>query len=284
MVQGYTVLVRLGVMASAFALLLFCARAAHAQDDYGLVKLPGAPAASAPGAFATAPQAGAPAGYAPQPAPAYGMSPNSYVAAQPYGAYAPPQQLANSDPGYLPAMSAPPGASGYVLGTGDKIKITVFGEDDLSGEYTVDSQGTIRMPLIGQVQATGMTGPQLENSIGSALANGFLRSPRVSTQITTYRPFYVVGAVNRPGEYPYGINMTALKAISLAGGFQEHAVESTVYVRHQDESVEHEMDTSRLAQIQPGDTIRVKKSLFWDTLDVFGPVAGTAAIVSAAGR
>ena len=181
----------------------------------------------------------------------------------------------------LPAMTAPPGASGYVLGTGDKIKITVFGVDDLSGEYTVDSEGTIRMPLIGQVQATGLTGPQLENSIGSALANGFLRSPRVSTQITTYRPFYVVGAVNRPGEYPYGINMTALKAVALAGGFQEHAVESTVYVRHQDQTEEHEMPTDRLSQIQPGDTVRVKKSLFWDAIDVFGPISGTAALAAA---
>lgn len=262
MVRNLALVLRLGVIASAVAMLLFCARAAQAQEDrYGYVQVPGSPTMPAPNA--PAPMA------APVPVP---MAPGpQFAVAQPVSAYG----------SYQPSPMMGPGAAGYVLGTGDHIKITVYGEDDLSGDYAVDSQGTIRFPLIGQVQATGLTATQLENSIGSALGNGFLRSPRISAQITTYRPFYVVGAVNRPGEYPYGINMTALKAVALAGGFADHATESTVYVRHQDESTEHEMDTSQLSQIQPGDTVRVKKSAFWDAMDVFGPISGTAAIAAA---
>lgn len=242
---------RLGVIASSVAMLLFCVRAAQAQEDrYGYVTVPGE---------------------APNPAAPQGGQ--QFAVAQPAVPYG---------GGYAPSPMMAPGAAGYVLGTGDHIKITVFGEDDLTGDYAVDSQGTIRFPLIGQVRATGLTATQLETSIGSALGNGFLRSPRVSAQITTYRPFYVVGAVNRPGEYPYGINMTALKAVALAGGFAVHAVESTVYVRHQDESQEHEMDTRLLSQIQPGDTVRVKTSAFWDAMDIFSPLSGTAAIAAAA--
>lgn len=265
MVRNLALVLRLGVIASAMAMLLFCARAAQAQaigqeDRYGYIAVPGAPTMPTPNM--PAPMAPAPMAAGPQ-----------FAVAQPVSPYT---------NGYQPSPMMSPGAAGYVLGTGDHIKITVFGEDDLSGDYAVDSQGTIRFPLIGQVQATGLTATQLENAIGSALGNGFLRSPRISAQISTYRPFYVVGAVNRPGEYPYGINMTALKAVALAGGFAEHATESTVYVRHQDESTEHEMDTSMLSQIQPGDTVRVKRSAFWDAMDVLSPLSGTAAIAAAA--
>ncbi|MDB5735534.1 MAG: hypothetical protein JWN16_2171, partial [Alphaproteobacteria bacterium] len=148
-------------------------------------------------------------------------------------------------------------AADYVLGTGDKLKLTVFDETDLSGDYTVDSTGFVRLPLIGQVRAAGLTSSQLEGTIGSALAQGYLKSPRVSVAVTTYRPFYIIGAVNRPGEYPYVDHMNALNAIALAGGYTTTAVESVVYVRREGSNEEVEMATDRSTAIHPGDVVRV---------------------------
>src|ERR1700733_4138852 len=91
----------------------------------------------------------------------------------------------------------------YRLGTGDKLKLTVFGQDDLGGEFTVDDQGFIRLPLIGQVKAAGLTIHDFEDAVTSKLADGYLRDPRVSVQVVNYRPFYIIGEVNKPGEYPY---------------------------------------------------------------------------------
>ena len=107
----------------------------------------------------------------------------------------------------------------YVLGPGDKMRLIVFGETDLSGEFTIDGSGFVRLPLIGQVRAAGYTSQQLEAAIGGALAQGYLKQPRVSVEVSTYRPFYIIGAVNRPGQYPYVDHMNALNAIALAGGF-----------------------------------------------------------------
>ena len=118
-------------------------------------------------------------------------------------------------------------------GPGDKIRVTVFGESDLSGEYQVDGSGMVRLPLIGTLRAAGYTAPALEQAIAAALADGYLKYPRVNVEIATYRPFYIIGAVNRPGQYPYVDHMNALNAVALAGGFTDQAVESTLYIRHE---------------------------------------------------
>ena len=141
----------------------------------------------------------------------------------------------------------------------------------------------MRLPLIGQVRAAGSTAMQLESSVGSALARGYLKSPRVSVEVTTYRPFYIIGAVNRPGEYPYVNHMNALNAIALAGGFLPSAVESVIFVRREGSNREVEMATDRSTPIYPGDVIRVHNTFFSDAMNLFSPLtglAGTAALAT----
>ena len=114
--------------------------------------------------------------------------------------------------------SAAPQSSVYRLGTGDKVRVTVFGEDDLSGEFQVDGSGFIAMPLIGQVQAAGLSTNELGSAIATGLREGYLNQPRVSVAVSAYRPFYIIGQVNKPGEYAYVNDMTALNAVAMAGG------------------------------------------------------------------
>lgn len=182
---------------------------------------------------------------------------------------------------YQPADNTPRVNPDYVLGTGDKIHLTVFDEADLSGDYTVDGSGFVRLPLIGQVRAAGHTPPQLEAAIGSALANGYLRAPRVSVEVTTYRPFYVVGAVGQPGQYAYVNHMTVMNAIAMAGGFQPSAVESVVMVRHEGSPSEIKVRTDQPYPIRPGDVVRVETTVFWDAMSLFSPLNGVATIAVA---
>ena len=186
-----------------------------------------------------------------------------------------PQQIA-----YLPSDQSRDG--GYRLGPGDKVRVTVFGESDLSGEYQVDGSGMVRLPLIGTLQAAGVTAPALEQNIAAALEDGYIKNPRVNVEITLYRPFYIIGAVNRPGQYPYVDHMSALNAVALAGGFTDQAIQSTIYVRHEGSTTEQTIETSQLAEIQPGDVVRVRTSPFWEAMNLFSPVAGPAAIAAAA--
>jgi protein involved in polysaccharide export with SLBB domain len=187
------------------------------------------------------------------------------------------------------AQDAPPlrGAAvedSYQLGTGDKVRVAVYGEDDLGGEFQVDGNGRISMPLIGQLDARGATAPQLEEAIVEKLADGYLQNPRVSVEITTYRPFYVIGEVNKPGEYPYVNGMSALNAIALAGGYTEHANEGTIYIRRNGRTREEEVPADQMTRIFPGDVVRVHMSLFWRAMSIVSPVIGTGAFAYSASR
>jgi polysaccharide export outer membrane protein len=254
-----------------------------------------------------------PAAQAYQAAPVgdYGYKPDTQPQSAPYGykADGPPQQLAAATtppPAYRPSTAAadntpygykpdsgpvigsyaPVGYgranADYVLGPGDKLKLNVFDETDLSGDYAIDGSGYVRLPLIGQVRAAGYTAQQLEGAIGSALAQGYLKSPRVSVEVSTYRPFYIIGAVNRPGEYPYVNHMNALNAIALAGGYTNTAVESVVYIRREGTNQEVRMDTDRSTQIYPGDVVRVNNTVFSDAMSWLSPLAGPLSIAAAA--
>jgi protein involved in polysaccharide export with SLBB domain len=196
-------------------------------------------------------------------------------------------QSLNGQPPYQQQAAYQPSAAarlnpGYVLGAGDKIKLTVFGETDLSGEFTIDGSGILALPLIGQLRAAGYSAAQLEKTIGSALAQGYLKSPRVSVEVATYRPFYIIGAVNRPGEYPYVNHMNAMNAIALAGGFTTTAVESVVFIRREGSNTEEEMPTDRTTAVYPGDVIRVHNTLFSDIMTFMSPMSGPASIAAAA--
>ena len=246
---------------------------------------PSAPVAPAP---ITVAQAQTPYGYNPAlyaAAPqgqAYGAAPGRTYAATNYGTQmtADPQAY-YQDPNNGGASRA---NAAYQLGAGDKIRVTVFGETDLSGEYLVDGSGVVRLPLIGTIRAVGYTAPGLEAWISAALSPNYIKNPRVNVEIITYRPFYIVGAVNKPGEYPYVDNMSAMNAVALAGGFNDNAKQSIVYVRHEGSTVEEEVPTDQITHIRPGDVVRVKTTLFWDAMNLFSPLAGPAALLAATVR
>lgn len=150
----------------------------------------------------------------------------------------------------------------YVLGTGDKVRITVFGETDLSGEYDVDGSGNVRLPLVGQVQAAGLTLRTFEAQIADTLRRGYLKDPKVNVEVTTYRPFYIIGEVTKPGKYPYVSDMTVLNAVAVAGGYTYRADDSDVYVRRDGRAREVEMPADQTTAIYPGDVIRVPERFF----------------------
>jgi polysaccharide export outer membrane protein len=168
-------------------------------------------------------------------------------------------------------------ATSYRLGTGDKVRVIVFGEDDLGGEFQIDSSGYVRLPLIGELQAQGLTVQALETRIETALGNGYLQQPRVNVEVTDYRPFYIIGEVNKPGQYPYVNDMSAPNAIALAGGYTEKAADSFLYVRRNGQTKEEEVPADETTKIGPGDVVRVPPTMFWAAITFAGPIS---AIVS----
>ncbi len=153
-------------------------------------------------------------------------------------------------------------AGAYALGTGDRLRITVFGEPDLSGEFEVDGTGAISISLIGQVMAAGLTSQQLEQTITAKLADGYLRQPQVSAEIINYRPYYILGEVNTAGEYPYTSGLSVLNAVASAGGFTYRANKRVVYIKSMTggDEVAYELNSQIL--VQPGDTIRIGERIF----------------------
>lgn len=169
----------------------------------------------------------------------------------------------------------------YRLGPGDKLRLTVFNEGDLSGEFAIDGQGFVRLPLIGQIQAAGLTTFGLESRIGDGFVNGgYLLHPRVSVEIINYRPFYIIGEVAKPGEYPYVNAMSAPNAIALAGGYTDRAVESDIWVRHQGESKESELPADETTRIRPGDVVRVGRTTYWTIMTILAPIISPFATVA----
>ena len=150
----------------------------------------------------------------------------------------------------------------YTLGTGDKLRINVFGQPELSGEFVVDGTGAISLPLIGQVTAIGLSTQELETTIATNLSNGFLLEPRVSAEVINYRPFYILGEVGRPGEYPFNSGLTVLNAVAAAGGFTYRANKKVVFIKSADGNQEmpFELDTNTV--VKPGDTLRIGERIF----------------------
>ncbi|MDB5429089.1 MAG: periplasmic protein involved in polysaccharide export [Caulobacter sp.] len=165
-----------------------------------------------------------------------------------------------ADPVAAPAAPAAPATfepSDYVLGPGDKLRLIVFGEETLSGEFVIASNGTVALPLIGDVQAAGLTVRDFQGKVEDELRKGYLRDPRVSAEVLNYRPFYILGEVNKPGEYPYTNGLTVLNAIATAGGFTYRAKTNKAYIRRANETSERAYDMSSVLTVAPGDTIRI---------------------------
>jgi polysaccharide export outer membrane protein len=159
-------------------------------------------------------------------------------------------------------LSSPDDLAEYRLGAGDKLRVTVFGETALSGEFLVSGTGKISLPLIGDVQAAGVTVPAFQEQVQRALRDGYLKDPRVSAEVLNYRPFYILGEVEKPGEYPFTNNLTVLNAVATAGGFTYRANKGRVYIKRNGNVDERQETLSPAVKVLPGDTIRIGERLF----------------------
>jgi protein involved in polysaccharide export with SLBB domain len=149
------------------------------------------------------------------------------------------------------------------LGPNDRLRITVFGQPTLTGEYTLDGNGVLAFPLIGNVPANGVTTSQLQQAIAAKLKPDYMLNPNVSAEVITRRPFYVIGEVQKPGSYPYVSDMTAVNAIAMAGGFTRRARKNDFYIRRLDKDgkvVRIEANVGTV--LQAGDTLEVRERLF----------------------
>ncbi len=149
----------------------------------------------------------------------------------------------------------------YRLGIGDKLKITVFGEENLSGPVEVNAVGQVGLPLAGDVPAQGLTLNQFRQSVEKRLAEGYLNSPRVTVEITAYRPIYIHGEVKSGGEFPFKNGLKLRDAVAIAGGFTYRANEKFVYVAREGQS-EAKIAMSGDLLVLPGDNIRVPERFF----------------------
>lgn len=147
----------------------------------------------------------------------------------------------------------------YTLGSEDKIRLTVFGEEQLSGEFLVDSSGSVSIPLVGEVRAGGLTLRQFEAGVAAKLKQGYLQDPKVNAEVVNFRPIYVIGEVKKPGQYPYVSNMTLQKAVALAEGYTYRANESSAEIIRNGQKFRAD---GGMTPLLPGDEIRVLERYF----------------------
>jgi polysaccharide export outer membrane protein len=148
------------------------------------------------------------------------------------------------------------------LQPGEKIKVTVFGEDRLTGEYQIDPAGFVSLPLAGTVRAGGLSKQEFEQALAKKFRSEYLRDPKVTVDVADFRPFYILGEVAKPGEYPFKGGMDVLSAIALAGGATYRASRSDVLIKHASESQFRQYPLSPSIPILPGDLIRVPERYF----------------------
>jgi len=179
-----------------------------------------------------------------------------------------PRAVASSAPPMTPAPAGIAAGVGnsvvynYHLGSGDKVKITIFGEPDLSGTFAVSGEGKVSVPLVGDIQAAGLTAPELQTALQSAYQQGYLKDPKVNVEVLNFRPFYILGEVKLPGEYPYDNGMTVVKAVALAQGFTYRADQKHVYIKHLNSLKEDSVPLTSTQPVEPGDTIRIAERYF----------------------
>lgn len=149
----------------------------------------------------------------------------------------------------------------YRLGPQDQLRITVFNEPGLTGPFVVGSNGAVAYPLVGDVRAAGLTVPEFTEALRQALSQ-YVRAPNVSVEVANYRPFFILGEVQRPGTYPYSVNLTVMNAVATAGGFTYRANRGRVYIRHASENEERSYPLTVTTPVMPGDTVRIGERLF----------------------
>jgi polysaccharide export outer membrane protein len=161
------------------------------------------------------------------------------------------------------AAAVPGGGPDYKLGPNDRVRIIVFGQPTLTGEFSLDGNGVLAFPLIGNIPAQGVTTAELQKLIAAKLEPDYLVNPSVSAEVVTRRPFYVIGEVHKPGNYPYVTDMTALNAVAMAGGFTNRARKNEFYVKRLDQSGKMvRVEAKSGTVLRPGDTLEVRERLF----------------------
>ncbi len=170
--------------------------------------------------------------------------------------------------GVMACGSAPPAdteqlttAPEYHLGSGDRVRVTVLDQPNLTGEYRVDGAGRLAFPLIGSIEARGLSPTELEQKITSKLKPEYLANPSVSVEVVNARPFYVLGEVKNPGSYPYVEGMTVLNAVAIAGGFTYRAREEDFYITRASNPAQ-KAGASPATRVTPGDVITVRERYF----------------------
>jgi len=158
------------------------------------------------------------------------------------------------------AVSAREGA--YTLDSGDKLRVVVFGQDGLTNSYSVDAAGSITMPLIGSVLARGLTTDALSHHIADKLRQGYIREPHVAVEIEAYRPFFILGEVTYPGQYPYVANMTVETAVAIAGGYTPRALHERVVISRTVDGQTVRVTVPVGTPVRPGDTVIVDERWF----------------------
>jgi len=167
-------------------------------------------------------------------------------------------EAGGADGEVTPARLAAPA---YTLDSGDRLRVVIFRHEDLSGEFEVDGSGSFAMPLIGEIDAAGLSARQLEQRIAERLRDGYLVDPQVSIEVLNYRPFFILGEVNQPGQYPYASGMSVINAVAMAGGFTFRAKENGIAVQRGGSGAPQVVVTPD-TPILPGDIIRVPERFF----------------------
>jgi len=160
------------------------------------------------------------------------------------------------------AARAEPVSTVYTLDSGDRLRVVVFGQDGLTNSYAVDTAGNITMPLIGPVPARGRTTTEVSAAVVARLRQGFLREPHVAVEVEAYRPFFILGEVTFPGQYPYVANMTVETAVAIAGGFGPRAFRQSVDVSRPRHGAVDRHTVPLTSPIRPGDTVVVAERWF----------------------
>lgn len=155
--------------------------------------------------------------------------------------------------------SAQAADGGYRLGPGDELRVTVFNHPDLSGEFTVSGEGVIALPLVGDVEAGGLTPQEVEVQVKNALEPEFLKNASVNVEVLNYRPFYILGEVNKPGSYPYVSGMRVVNAVALAGGYSVRASHGKIFIERGSQT---KVPADPQTLVLPGDIVHVPQRFF----------------------
>ena len=199
-------------------------------------------------------------------APSLGPAPQMAAAAPPAASPRPDldslMYAGTAAPVPAPVNVVAPEPSVYQLDSGDRLRIVVFGQDGLTNSYAVDTAGNITMPLIGAVAARGIGTAELAHAVAARLRNGFIREPHVAIEVETYRPFFILGEVTFPGQYPFVPNMTVETAVAIAGGFTPRAYHFDVKLVRTMGGQTYRMPVPLTTPLRPGDTITVEERWF----------------------